>query len=306
MDQSKSTAEAQPPPYSYPDYGQKNAGGQDNYGQNTFGHPQDSVGIGPGNIAVVCPAGQYGNNDQGSSEDQPPPPPWYSCGMEDANCFDDKAIRRGFIKKVYLTLMIQLLITIGIMCAFLYWETLREWSRRTYWLPYTMMGVVLVLSIALSCSGHLRRQVPHNFLALGLFTLAEGVLLGSVSAYFEVEAVMWAVGATALVCLALSLFSLQSRWDFTKCNTILWVFLWVAISYGLLYAIMPNQYLESMLACAGAFSFSIYLVTDTQLILNGKHKYAISSEEYIFATLNLYLDVISVYTLLLILFGLRN
>lgn len=27
----------------------------------------------------------------------------------------------GFIRKVYLTLMVQLLITIGIICAFLYW-----------------------------------------------------------------------------------------------------------------------------------------------------------------------------------------
>lgn len=27
----------------------------------------------------------------------------------------------GFIRKVYLTLMVQLLITVGIICAFLYW-----------------------------------------------------------------------------------------------------------------------------------------------------------------------------------------
>ncbi|RXN10226.1 lifeguard 1-like protein [Labeo rohita] len=66
-------------------------------------------------------------------------PPEYSVGFEDENCFSDATIRRGFIRKVYLTLMVQLLITVGIICAFLYWKTLNNWARETYWFTYTMM-----------------------------------------------------------------------------------------------------------------------------------------------------------------------
>lgn len=48
-----------------------------------------------------------------------------------------------------------------------------------------------------------------------------------------------------------------------------------------------------------------YLVFDTQLILGGKHrKYQVSPEEYVFAALNLYLDVVSLFLLLLQLIGL--
>lgn len=48
-----------------------------------------------------------------------------------------------------------------------------------------------------------------------------------------------------------------------------------------------------------------YLVFDTQLILGGKHrKYQVSPEEYVFAALNLYLDIVSLFLLLLQLIGL--
>ena len=46
------------------------------------------------------------------------------------------------------------------------------------------------------------------------------------------------------------------------------------------------------------FSFQ-YLVFDTQLMMGGKHKYSISPEEYIFAALNLYLDIINLFLFIL-------
>ena len=38
---------------------------------------------------------------------------------------------------------------------------------------------------------------------------------------------------------------------------------------------------------------------DTQLMLGGKHKYALSPEEYIFAVVNLYLDVVNMFVYIL-------
>ncbi|XP_038838765.1 protein lifeguard 1 [Salvelinus namaycush] len=310
MDQSKRSSEVQPPPPYSQDDGQQNPYGQQNPdGQNNNSSPHYGLSVGPGNIAVVSPAGQYNDMGQGHPEDQqqqwaPPLPPDYSTGLEDTGCFDDKAIRRGFIKKVYLTLMIQLLLTFGIICAFLYWEALRVWSMNTYWFSYCMIAVVLVIIVALSCCADVRRKVPLNFLALGLFTIAEGLLLGSVTVFYEAEAVMWAVGATALVSLALSVFAMQSRWDFTLASGGLWVFCWTLISFALLCGIMRSQYLYIVYACLGTLLFSLYLVMDTQLILGGNHKYSISPEEYVFAALNLYLDIVSLFTMLLSLIGL--
>lgn len=48
-----------------------------------------------------------------------------------------------------------------------------------------------------------------------------------------------------------------------------------------------------------------YMVFDTQLILGGKNrKYQVSPEEYVFAALNLYLDIVTLFLLLLQLIGL--
>lgn len=58
-----------------------------------------------------------------------------------------------------------------------------------------------------------------------------------------------------------------------------------------------------MYASIGALVFSLYLVYDTQLMMGGKHKYSISPEEYIFAALNLYLDIINIFLYILTIIG---
>ncbi|KAM9487845.1 protein lifeguard 1 [Clarias gariepinus] len=231
-------------------------------------------------------------------------PPEYTQYFEDVNCFSETSVRRGFIRKVYLTLMVQLLITVGIICAFLYWNALKIFVIRSSWFAYTMMGTTLALVIVLSCCGDVRRKVPLNFFFLGLFTVAEGMVLGSVTVYFNAEAVLWAVGATALVSFGLSVFAMQSKWDFTTVSGILWALCWTLLSFGILCAIMRSQYLYIVYASLGTLVFSIYLVMDTQLMLGGKHKYALSPEEYIFAALNLYLDIVTLFLMILQLIGL--
>lgn len=53
----------------------------------------------------------------------------------------------------------------------------------------------------------------------------------------------------------------------------------------------------------GALIFSLYIVYDTQLMMGGKHKYALDPEEYIFASLNLYLDIINLFMYILMIVG---
>ena len=61
------------------------------------------------------------------------------------------------------------------------------------------------------------------------------------------------------------------------------------------------------IGAAGAFVFSLYLIYDTQMMMGGKHKYALDPEEYIFAALNIYLDVINLFMyILMIVVGSRS
>ncbi|XP_061074896.1 protein lifeguard 1 [Conger conger] len=284
--------EQNPPPYS-PGY----------YPQNPA--PPPGFHVGQGNIAVVSPAADY--NSMGDPENgHSCAPPEYSQGFEDQETylFSDATIRRGFVRKVYLTLMVQLLITVGLICVFLFCYDLKEWVQHNSWFTFTMMGLVFGLIIVLACCDSVRRKVPLNFIFLGLFTIVEGFMLGSVTVFYEADAVLWAVGATALVSLAMSVFAMQTKWDFTAASGTMWAIGWTLISFGLLCAILRTQYLYIVYASLGTLVFSIYLVMDTQLMLGGKHKYSISPEEYIFAALNLYLDIVTLFLFLLQLIGL--
>ncbi|KAJ0065900.1 hypothetical protein NL108_000141, partial [Boleophthalmus pectinirostris] len=138
---------------------------------------------------------------------------------------------------------------------------LRDWTWHNSWFSYTMMAVVLVLVVALSCCDNLRRQVPLNFIALGLCVISTIVYLCSPCCrFYDAEAVLWAMLATALVSLALSLFAFQSKvrsWDFTMLNGSLWVLLWTLFSFGLLCAILRSQYVYIAYACLGTLVFSL-------------------------------------------------
>ena len=52
-------------------------------------------------------------------------------------------------------------------------------------------------------------------IAMGIFTLSLSLWVSSIAVYHDVNWVLMAIGITALLCLGLTLFSFQTKWDFT-------------------------------------------------------------------------------------------
>jgi len=218
--------------------------------------------------------------------------------------FSDKAVRRGFIRKVYGILMLQLILTGGIIGAFMGIQPLRLYTMENQWIYWCAFGVMLVCMIAMVCCEGARRKAPTNFIFLGVFTAAEGLMLGSVCVYFQADAVLIAVGICAAVTLALTLFAFQTKIDFTNCGGMLCALVMILCLAGLLMCFMPyNKWAMIGYGSAGALIFSLYIVYDTQLMMGGKHKYSLSPEEYVFASLNLYLDIINLFLYILMIIG---
>ena len=53
--------------------------------------------------------------------------------------------------------------------------------------------------------------------------------------------------------------------------------------------------IHSAYSAVGALVFSLYLIYDTQMMLGGNHKNSISPEDYIFAALSIYLDIMQLF-----------
>ncbi|CAK1585918.1 unnamed protein product [Parnassius mnemosyne] len=218
--------------------------------------------------------------------------------------FTEQTIRRGFIRKVYSILMCQLLISTGFIALFLFHEPTKRWVAQNNYLFWVAFVIMFVCLIAMSCCPDVRRKAPTNFIFLLIFTLAMSFLLGISTSVYDVSEVMMAVGITAGVCLALTLFAFQTKWDFTMLGGALVAASMVLLLFGIITIFIPrNNIVNLVYASAGALLFSLYLVYDTQLMMGGKHKYSISPEEYIFAALNLYLDIINIFIFILSIIG---
>lgn len=217
--------------------------------------------------------------------------------------FSDASIRRGFIRKVYSILMAQLSVTLAFIAWFLYHEPTRRFVYNNSWLFFVALVVVFVAMITLACCGEVRRKAPTNYILLGVFTLAESFLLGVTSASYQAVEVLMAVGITAAVCLALTLFAFQTKYDFTMCGGFLLVSVVILLIFGIVAIFVHNKIVSLVYASLGALIFSMYLIYDTQLMMGGSHKYSISPEEYVFAALNLYVDVINIFIYILTIIG---
>lgn len=217
--------------------------------------------------------------------------------------FTDKSIRNGFIRKVYSILMCQLLITVSMIALFLYHRPTKLWVMQHPEMFWICFAATIILLISMICCTNVRRKAPMNFVFLFLFTIAEGFLLATAASMYSSEEVLLAVGITSAVCLALTLFAFQTKFDFTAMGSILFVAMVVFLIFGIIAIIWHGKIMTLVYASIGALLFSIYLVYDTQLMIGGNHKYSISPEEYIFAALNLYIDVINIFLYILTIIG---
>lgn len=213
--------------------------------------------------------------------------------------FSEESIRKGFIRKVYLILTVQLAITMAFISLFVYHEPAKLWTLQNPWIGITSFITMFAVLIIMACCGEIRRKTPHNFIFLALFTVAQGIMLGIFTIRYDANEVLTAVGITCAICVGLTLFSFQTKWDFTMMGGFLFVGLIVVFLFGLIVAFFPGSAASSVYSACGALLFSLYLVYDTQIMMGGNHKYSISPEEYIFAALNLYLDIINIFLFIL-------
>ncbi|MGH0171235.1 UNVERIFIED_CONTAM: hypothetical protein FKN15_065174 [Acipenser sinensis] len=144
--------------------------------------------------------------------------------------------------------------------------------------------------------------IRQAFIRKSILTLSMSYMVGMIASFYDTDSVVMAVGITAVVCFTVVLFSLQSKYDFTSCRGVLFVCLIVLILFSILCIFIRNRILHIVYASVGALLFTCFLAVDTQMLLGNK-QLALSPEEYIFAALNLYTDIINIFLYILAIIG---
>ena len=219
-------------------------------------------------------------------------------------------VRHGFIKKVYGILFVQLLITCAIASPFVLMDQsiIQPWVQANIWLLWVSLAVSFITMIIFACFPRLMRSYPVNYCILLLYTCTQGLFVGLVCSQYTVASVLIAVATVTAITLALSLFAMQTKVDFTGFGPYLMVACLVVLIFGFVLIFFPGNEIATKIYCGiGALLFSLYLVYDTQLIVGGNNrKHQLSVDDYCVGAICLYIDIVQLFMYILTLFGDRR
>uniref|UniRef100_A0A2K6PJJ0 Transmembrane BAX inhibitor motif containing 4 n=1 Tax=Rhinopithecus roxellana TaxID=61622 RepID=A0A2K6PJJ0_RHIRO len=187
--------------------------------------------------------------------------------------------------KVYSILSLQVLLTTVTSTVFLYFESIRTFVHESpaLILLFALGSLGLIFALTLN-----RHKYPLNLYLLF------GFCFNFTVTFYDVYIILQAFILTTTVFFGLTVYTLQSKRDFSKFGAGLFALLWIVCLSGFLKLFFYNETMELVLAAAGAFLFCGFIIYDTHSLM---HK--LSPEEYVLAAISLYLDIINLFLHLL-------
>ncbi|GBE80716.1 Bax inhibitor 1 [Sparassis crispa] len=197
-------------------------------------------------------------------------------------------IRNAFVRKVYTILFCQILATCIVGGAVSHSPNAVIWVQTHTWAFYVpLIGTFINLGVLY----WKRHSHPLNLALLSLFTLFEAFTLGVTVAFFDNVIVLQALLITLGVFLGLTLFTFQSKYDFSGMGSWLFAGLIAMVMTGFVSIFLPfGRTTDLIFAAGGCLLFSGYVVYDTYIITK-----RLSPDEYILAAISLYLDFINLF-----------
>lgn len=206
--------------------------------------------------------------------------------------------RKAFIGKVYTLLVCQILLTMATSVAMMFggYDFYRWTLTDGSWTRGVSMLSVFGLLISLMC---LKNRYPLNLVLLFGFTLAMSYTIGLITTAYAAAGmqilVVEAFGITSLLFIALTIFTVYSKIDFSPLGSVLLVCTFVFIIWGLFASLaFPSFAFRQIYAGVGTLLFSLYILYDTHAITT-----YLSYDDYVLGAINLYLDFVNLFLMIL-------
>lgn len=213
--------------------------------------------------------------------------------------------RIGFIRKVFSIVAAQLSFTaMAVGLAFIDQKsTQRFYTTST---AYGLLGLALFTYIvclyAIGCYRNVARSVPTNYILLSLFTIAFSYITAGISAWYEPDVVLAAATITAAMTIGLTTYAMYTKTDFTYCGGFMFAFMFVVFSGMILSFFMPRSIGRILISGIIVLLLCFYIIYDIQIIC-GKQELALEIDDYVFASMILYLDIMRLFLELLKILG---
>ncbi|XP_073292231.1 protein LIFEGUARD 2-like [Primulina huaijiensis] len=210
-------------------------------------------------------------------------------------------LRWSFIRKIYTIVSIQLLLTIAVAAVVVTVQPISRFFATTG--AGLALYIVLIITpfIVLCPLYYYFQRHPLNYFLLGVFTLALSFAVGLTCAYTSGKVILESVILTAAVVVSLTLYTFWAAkrgQDFNFLGPFLFGAVVVLMLFSLVQIFFPlGRVILMIYGCLASIIFCGYIIYDTDNLIK---RYAY--DEYIWAAVALYLDVINLFLSLLTLF----
>jgi len=214
------------------------------------------------------------------------------------------SIRNDFIRKVYSLLTIEIFATAAICAFFMLYKPLREASITFVKEHHLMWQIVMFASLMASICALMvkKNEYPANYQLMGVFVFVMSCNIGVVCAFFYAAgkgmAIAQAVGITGGIFLVLSAYAHWSKVEFDFSSGFMICVLWSLILFGFIAYISGSSLMVFIYHVIGVLVFCGFILYDTSMLI---HKYG--CDDYIIASIELYLDIINLFLHVLALLG---
>ncbi|TKY50849.1 BI protein [Spatholobus suberectus] len=207
-------------------------------------------------------------------------------------------LRWGFIRKVYIIISFQLLFTAAFASIFIFVEPARNFARHNHYRLFAFFGAAIFTIILLFVLSKYYNKHPVNLLVLGLYTLGMSVTVGFACAFVDAKIVLEAAFLTGVVTASLTMYTfwaVKRGSDFSFLGPFLFASLMVLLLFSLIQVFFPLGPIGRMvIAGIGALVMCGFIVYDTNELIK-RYSY----DEYIWAAIAIYSDIISLFIYLL-------
>ena len=223
--------------------------------------------------------------------------------IEDDFCYKnnvlnaDKEQRIGFLRKVYSILSIQVTLT-ALICG----VAISSPSLKTFIQTHIdLVPMVSIVTFMVLIWLHVeRKNYPRNFYLLGAFTVLQAISVAAICTMYDSWIVVKAAVITATVFGSLTMYTFTSKKDYSSWGAGLFAALWIFIVMSFMHVVFfrESAIADEVMASLGAGLFCLFIIFDTHMIMK-----RLSPEEYIVASINLYLDIINLFLEILRIMG---
>ena len=119
---------------------------------------------------------------------------------------------------------------------------------------------------------------------------------------FSVESVIFCIVLTAISSIAITIYAYYSTTNWGTIKALLFVIIGQSGGFIFFMLIFNNPMTEMVMCLFGTLLFGVYLVYDTQIIMR-KYGTVYGVDDYIFASIQIYLDIINLFMIILSAFG---